>query len=261
MNKKSLLLLTLIILCVNCVPVFGWGAKGHNIIAGIAETHLSRKAKKEVHRLLEGHTMVYFSVWMDEIRSDSTYAYTSTWHYANVDEGQSYATMQKEPNGDVITATILSINQLKNKSLPDSTRAMYLRFLIHLIGDMHCPMHAGRLSDRGGNGFTVKWKGANTNLHSYWDTSVIEDARYWSSIEWSTYIDIAMNKKQRRAIEAGTPLDWFDDTVAYAADIYKNTTVNETLTVPYARKYTPLLEKQFLKAGYRLAGLLNDIFK
>ena len=261
MNKKSSILLACIILCVNCMPIFGWGAKGHHIIAGIAEAHLNKKAKKEVRKLLDGHTMVYFSVWMDEIRSDSAYTYTSTWHYANVDEGETYETMTKEPKGDVITATIMSINQLKDKSLPDSVRSMYLKFLIHLIGDMHCPMHAGRLSDRGGNDFPLTWKGATTNLHSYWDTSVIEDARNWSSLEWSSYIDKTMNKKQRRAIVAGKPLDWFEDTVMYAKDIYDNTKKNATLTQTYARKYTPLIEGQFLKSGYRLAALLNDIFK
>jgi hypothetical protein len=261
MKKKSLLLLTAIILCMNCIPVFGWGFKGHYIIGGIAEAHLTKKAKKEVHKLLGGHSVPYFSTWMDDIRSDTTYNYTSTWHYANVDEGFTYETMTKESKGDVITATILSISQLKNKTLPDSIRSMYLKFLIHLIGDMHCPMHAGRLSDRGGNSFTLQWKGANTNLHSYWDTAVIEDAKSWNSIEWSTYIDVTLTRKQRRAIQVGEPFDWFEDTVAYAKDIYEYTHINDTLTQAYARKYTPLLEDQFLKAGYRLAGLLNVIFK
>ena len=261
MKKKSLILLAGIILCMNCMPVFGWGGKGHYVIAGIAEAHLSRKAKKEVRKLLDGHTMAYYSTWMDELRSDSTYAFSYTWHYANVDEGQTYETMDKEPAGDVVTATILSIEQLKNKSLPDSVRSMYLKFLIHLIGDMHCPMHAGRLSDRGGNSFPVVWKGEKTNLHRYWDSSVLEDARIWSSIEWSTYIDVAMKKKQRLAIQAGKPIDWFIETVDYAKEIYENTSHNEILTTSYAGKYIPLLEDQFLKAGYRLAGLLNEIFK
>ena len=260
MKKKSLILLAGIMLCMNYMPVFGWGAKGHYVIAGIAEAHLDKKAKKQVRKLLDGHTMAYYSTWMDEIRSDTTYAFTNTWHYANVDEGFTYETMKKEPNGDVITATLLSINQLKNKSLPDSVRSMYLKFLIHLIGDMHCPMHAGRLSDRGGNSFPVTWKGTKTNLHSYWDSSVLEDAKIWNSIEWVTHIDIVMTKKQRRTTQAGEPLDWLNETVAYAKEIYENTNRDETLNYVYARKYTPLIEDQFLKAGYRLAGLLNAIF-
>ena len=261
MKKNSIKLITGIMLFIYCIPAFGWGGKGHYVIAGIAEAHLSKKAKREVRKLLDGHTMAYFSTWMDELRSDSTYAFSYTWHYANVDEGQTYETMDKEPAGDVVTATILSIEQLKNKNLPDSVRSMYLKFLIHLLGDMHCPMHAGRLSDRGGNSFPVVWKGEKTNLHRYWDSSVLDDARIWSSIEWSTYIDVVMKKKQQRTIQTGEPLDWFNETVAYAEDIYNNTQHNETLTYLYARKYTPSIEDQFLKAGYRLAGLLNKIFK
>ena len=261
MKRDSILLMSVLMLFMYCVPAFGWGVKGHYVIAGIAETHLSKKAKKEVRKLLDGHSMVYYSTWMDEIRSDSLYAYTSTWHYANVDEGKTYETMQKESKGDVVTATLLSINQIKDKSLPDSVRSMYLKFLIHLIGDMHCPMHAGRATDRGGNDFPVRWKGNVTNLHSYWDSAVLEDARSWNSIEWSSYIDIAMNKKQRMAIQAGSPLDWFLETVAYAKYIYDNTEENQSLTYLDARKYTPLIEDQFLKAGYRLAGLLNELFK
>ena len=261
MKQKVIIMITGILLFVHCIPVFGWGAKGHYIIAGMAETHLSRKAKKEVLKLLDGHTMVYYSTWMDDVRSDPAYAYTNTWHYANVDEGKTYETMNKDPNGDVVTATLFSINQLKDKSLPDSVRSMYLKFLIHLIADMHCPMHAGRLSDRGGNGFPVRWKGADTNLHSYWDGSVIEDAKNWTSIEWTAYMDVAMNRKQRLAIQAGEPLDWFAETVDSATYVYANTRRNETLNQTQARKFTPLLETQFLKASYRLAALLNDIFK
>jgi len=261
MNKKSFTLITIILLCLYCMPVFGWGFKGHYIIAGIAEKHLSKKAKKEVRKLLDGHTLVYYSTWMDDIRSDSTYAFTNTWHYANIDEGYTYETMKKDSNGDVITATELSIARLKDKHLPDSVRSMYLKFLIHLIADMHCPMHAGRLSDRGGNGFPVKWKGADSNLHRIWDVSVIEDAKSWSSIEWTTYIDINMSRKKRLAIQSGKPVDWFEETVVYANEIYKNTRRNASLTQTYATKYTPLLENQFLIAGYRLSGVLNDIFR
>jgi len=243
------------------ISVFGWSSKGHNVIASIAENNLSIKAKKEVRRLLEGRTMVYYSTWMDEIRSNPAFNYTSTWHYANVDEGKTYATMERQKGGDVVTATVKAIENLKNKNLSDSIRAMNLKFLIHLVGDMHCPMHAGRATDRGGNDFAIKWKNAKANLHQLWDDLVVEGARNWNSIEWAAYTDIDMNRKQRLAIEAGEPLDWFNETVVLAKDIYKNTVENETVPQSYVRKYTPVIEDQFLKAGYRLAGLLNSIFK
>jgi hypothetical protein len=263
MNMKKILIVLIsgFMLFVPNIYVFGWSAKGHYVIANVAEAHLSVKAKKEVRKLLEGRTMVYYSTWMDEIRSEPAFAHTAPWHYANVDEGKTYETMERQTGGDVITATTLSIKQLKDKNLPDSVRSMYLKFLIHLIGDMHCPMHAGRSTDRGGNDYPVLWKNTKTNLHRIWDDSLIEEARRWNSIEWATYIDIDMTKKQRSAIEAGEPLDWFMETVELAWDIYKNTPENKEVPRNYVRKYTPVVEEQFLKAGYRLAGLLNSIFK
>jgi len=246
---------------MNNVPAFGWGGKGHNVITSIAEAHLNNKAKKEVRKLLGGRTMVYYSSWMDEIRSDSKYAYMRTWHYANVDKGKTYMSQDKEPDGDVVTATLLSIKQLKNKNLPDSVRSMYLKLLIHLIADMHCPMHAGRATDRGGNDYEITWKKEKTNLHRLWDDLIIDAAKDWNSIEWATYIDISKDNKRRKTIEAGEPLDWFNETVVLAKDIYENTPENQTIPQSYIRKYTPLIEEQFLKAGYRLAGLLNKVFK
>ena len=261
MKRISIVLISEFILLVHCIPVFGWGGKGHEVIANIAEAHLNSRAKKEVRKLLEGHTPVYYSTWMDEIRSESAYAFTRTWHYANVDEGKFYETMERELKGDVVTATLLSIEQLKNKNQSDSVRAKYLKFLIHLVGDMHCPMHAGRATDRGGNDYPVLWKKEKTNLHRLWDDLIVDGAKNWCGIEWAVYIDIDMDKNQRKAIEAGDPLDWFNETVVLARGIYENTPGDQAIPQSYVRKYTPVIEEQFLKAGYRLAGLLNEIFK
>ena len=260
MKKNTIKFVNGFLLFMYCLPVFGWGSRGHEVIANIANVHLSKRAEKEVRKLLDGHTMVYYCIWMDEIRNDSVYAFTRTWHYANVDKGKTYETQDKQPEGDVVTALELSINQLKNKNQPDSVRSMYLKFLIHLVGDIHCPMHAGRAVDRGGNDFSVIWKKEKTNLHRVWDGLLISDAKNWSSIEWAIYIDIVMDKKRQKAIEAGTPLDWFNETVAIADGIYENTKENQEIPQAYTRKYTPVIEEQFLKAGYRLAGLLNEIF-
>lgn len=262
MKKNGIILISAIILFMQGIPAFGWGSKGHEVIASIAEAHLNKRTKKEVRKLLDGHTMVYYATWMDEIRNDPAYAFTRTWHYANVDEGKTYETMDKQPDGDVVTATLLSIKQLKNKNLSDSVRSEYLKYLIHMIGDMHCPMHAGRATDRGGNDYPVVWKKEKTNLHRVWDDLLINEAKKWNTIEWAAYIDVDMNKKQRKAIEAGGPLDWFKESVVVAKDIYDNTPENQEIpTKDYVRKYTPVVEGQFLKAGYRLAGLLNMIFK
>ena len=261
MKKLVITSICCLIILTQHLPAFGWGAKSHIIIARIAETHLSSKAKKEVRKLLDGYSLVYYATWMDDVRTTQSYSYTTTWHYANVDEGKTYDTMDKENNGDVITATLLSIDSLKNRNLNDSIRSIYLKFLIHLIGDMHCPMHAGRATDRGGNNFSFFWNKSKTNLHSFWDGTIVDAARNWTSIEWATYIDRTLNKKQTQAIVSGEPLDWFNETVVLASYVYQNTPENQDLTQNDVKKYTPVIEEQFLKSGYRLAEILNKILK
>ena len=155
-----------IIFSILTLQLSAWGSKGHDIIAEIADRNLTPTAKAEVTRLLNGKTMVYYAVWMDNIRSDSTYDFTSTWHYANVDSGQTYETMPRVETGDVVTATDLSIQKITSRTATDSVKGMYLKFLIHLVADLHCPMHAGRATDRGGNRHSITWFGSQTNLHS-----------------------------------------------------------------------------------------------
>ena len=253
----------ILIFIISSVPstAWSWGGEGHDVIAGIAEAHLSKKAKKQVRKLLEGKTMVYFSSWMDEIRSDSVYQFTKTWHYANVDEGKTYETKTKHPDGDVITATLLSIKMLEDKTQNDSIRSMHLKFLIHMIGDLHCPMHAGRATDLGGNLYPVIFRNQEMNLHRLWDSPIVDATKNWTYSEWCMNLDMKMNKKQKNTIVAGDPLSWFKETVDIASDIYQDSPENGTISPDYVKKYTHVIERQFLYAGHRLAYLLNAIFK
>ena len=69
---------------------FGWGQKGHDVVAYIAECNLTNKAYKNVVKILDGHSLVYYANWMDNASNTPDYRYTKTWHYANVDEGFTY---------------------------------------------------------------------------------------------------------------------------------------------------------------------------
>lgn len=260
MKKIGLLL---IIFSANCVPVLGWGQKGHDVIAYIAEKHLTGRTKRAVSEILEGRSIVYYSSWMDNLRNsprwDGGYDVTKTWHYANVDEGHTYESMRKEQAGDVLTALDRIISGLKSGELCDSLKSDYLKMLVHLIGDMHCPMHAGRLTDRGGNEVRVMWFGTPTDLHSVWDTEMIESARKWSYTEWQRQLD-RYGRKQIKAVTSGIVREWFDETVAAAEFIYENTSAGDDLRYRYIYDFNDLLERQLLYAGYRLAAVLNGIF-
>ena len=259
-----------IIMTLNSIPSFGWGANGHDIVASIAEQNLTKKARKELNKLLGGKSIVYYSSWMDNIQNspywENGYNKTKTWHYANVDKGLTYQTMQKNENGDVVNGLEFLTKQMTDNydNLTDSMRVDYLKMIVHMVGDLHCPMHAGRLSDRGGNGTRVSWFRSETSLHSVWDSKMIDSARKWSYSEWTEQLDRA-DKKYRKEISNGTYEDWFAETVEGAAEIYdyveSSTDRVPELSYQFVYDFSPLLEEQLMNAGYRLAHVLNTIFK
>lgn len=254
---------------LSSISAFGWGPMGHDVVAAIAEQNLTSKARKELDKLLDGRSIVYYSSWMDNIQNSPSwkggYDKTKTWHYANVDKGLTYQTMKKNENGDVVSAlTELTKEMTENyDNLTDSMKVDYIKMIVHMVGDLHCPMHAGRLSDRGGNGFKVRWFGQKTNLHSVWDSKIVESARRWSYSEWRDHLDRG-NKKFNKAAIQGTYEDWFMSTVENAAEIYeyaeRQGKEEPNFSYQYIYDFSPMLEEQLLLGGLRLAHVLNSIF-
>ena len=107
MNRILVSLLSIIML-LSSISTYAWGPKGHDVVAAIAEQNLTAKARKSLDKLLDGKSIVYYSSWMDNIQNspywENGYNKTKTWHYANVDKGETYQTMKKNENGDVVVA-------------------------------------------------------------------------------------------------------------------------------------------------------------
>ncbi len=253
--------LVISLLCLTAVSnVFGWGQKGHDTVAYIAENHLSPEVASKVTALLDGHSLVYYANWLDNASHTPEYAHTKTWHYVNVDENEhTYADSKKEPNGDVVAAINDIVARLKNGGLSPEQEKTDLMMLIHLVGDMHCPMHAGHKCDLGGNTIQVKYFHSNAKLHSVWDTRLVESAHNWSYSEWQYQIDRATHE-QIEAIVAGTPEDWIEETVVLCRQVYFDSPAGVEISFDYVNKYTPVIEQQFLKGGLRLAALLESIY-
>ena len=268
--KRIVISLVCILMLFDPAQAFAWGAKGHDIVAAIAEEHLTPKAKRKIKKLLDGRSIVYYSSWMDNIQNSPYWEYgynkTKTWHYANVDKGHTYQTMTQNESGDVVKGLEFLTKEMTDNydALTDSMRVDYLKMIVHMVGDLHCPMHAGRLSDRGGNGTKVSWFRSETNLHSVWDSKIIDSARKWSYSEWVEQLDRA-DRKYRKEIIKGSYEDWFNETVEGAADIYEyvenSSAIVPELSYQFVYDFSPLLEEQLMNAGYRLAYVLNTIFK
>ena len=159
-----------IFMSVAAISAFGWGQKGHDVTAFIAENHLTPTTRAAVDSLLEGRSMVYWANWLDNASHTPEYAYTKTWHYKNVDEGERYEEAHANPAGDAVTAIKAQIETLTGKDTPLNDSQLALKILVHVMGDLHQPLHMGHATDLGGNRTQVKDFGRDTNLQSVWDS-------------------------------------------------------------------------------------------
>src|SRR5690606_11209822 len=172
----SRLILTALLCSVSFLS-WGWGATGHRVTGYIANKHLNKKARKAIERILNGQSLAIVSTWMDDIRSDSVYDYTSDWHWVTIPDGMTYQQSEKNKNGDLIEAIERLTTALKSKSLSPNQERESLKMLIHLIGDLHQPLHVGGGNDRGGNDIMVTWFRGRSNLHRVWDSEMIDDTK------------------------------------------------------------------------------------
>ena len=236
-----------------------WSQKGHDVVAHIAERHLTPSTQAAVDSLLEGRHLVYWANWLDNASHTPEYAYTKTWHYRNVDEGQTLETAPENPNGDVIKGIRYAVRVLSDSSQTQANRLLALKILVHLVGDMHQPMHMGHLSDRGGNRTKVKYFGRDTNLHSIWDGSLVESAHKWSYSEWADQVD-RLPAGQQVLLLSGNIDDWAKATHDIATEAYKEIPEGYNVSYNDVARWAPVIEDQLLRGGLRLAHILNSIF-
>lgn len=240
---------------------YGWGQKGHDVVAYIAECNLSPEVYQKIVKKLDNHSLVYFANWLDNASYTDQYRYTKTWHYANVDEGYTYDTMKKNEKGDVVTAINNTIAELKSGKLTPEQESARLKILIHLVGDIHCPMHAGHLSDRGGNEVVVKFFNKDIKLHKLWDSELVEAAHKWSYTEWGQQLNRYCTNERKEELAKGEAEDWLNESHKIATEIYKVSPEKGKLYYDYITYYTPIIEKQLLAGGLRLAKILNELYK
>ncbi|MFN3841085.1 MAG: S1/P1 nuclease [Cyclobacteriaceae bacterium] len=244
------------ILLICSLSAFSWGVTGHRVTGYIASKYLNKKAKKALERILEGKSLAMASTWMDEVRSDSTYNYMTDWHWVTIPDGMTYETAEKNPNGDVIQTLERIIGELKSKKLSAQQEREYVKILIHLVGDIHQPLHVGRGDDRGGNDIKVMWFRTDSNLHRVWDSDMIDDTKLsYTELAESLLLPSA-NTVQ--SLQKATVREWATESMAYRKKVYD--TGNKRLGYTYSYLYFDIVRERLLQAGIRLAGVLNEIY-
>ncbi len=251
---KKLLIFVVSVLIVS--ESFGWGATGHRATGLIAERYLNKKAKKKIQQILNGESLAMVSTWMDEIRSDSTYNYTTDWHWTTIPDGARYESVAANPDGKVIMMIEKAIQELKSGKLTAKQEQEYLKFLVHMVGDIHQPLHVGKLGDRGGNDVKVKWFRTDSNLHRVWDSDMIDDTR----LSYTELAD-ALGTPTKTLVtqwQNASVQDWAHESMTYRPQVYAIDDGN--LGYRYSFNYFFIAKTRMLQAGIRLAGILNQIY-
>lgn len=242
---------------------YSWGTTGHRVIAEIAQNNLKPKAKRHLKKIIGDQKLAYWANWPDFIKSDTTGVWKSTdqWHYVNVSPQANFsefnATLKAQKAPNIYTQINILSGQIKDKNTSPQDKEIALRFLVHLVGDAAQPLHLGRLEDLGGNRIKVKFFGDNTNLHSLWDSKLVDFEKY-SYTEFARVLDVK-SKEEIKLIQSGTLEDWLYDSHQAANRIYANSKADANYSYDYNYKFESLMERQLLYGGLRLAKVLNDI--
>lgn len=236
---------------------YRWGKTGHRVVGEVAADYLTRRARRAVDRVLGPESLAIASTWMDEIKSDSAYDHTHDWHWVTIPDGMRYEETEKNPNGDLIRTLERLVAELKAGDLSPGREARHLKMLIHLVGDIHQPLHVGTGEDRGGNEAEVQWFSEPSNLHRVWDSEMIDDSKL-SYTELTRAVNHP-GKAEIRRWQASTVRDWAYESMELREEVY-DLPEERRLGYRYTFENWDLLQRQLLKAGVRLAGVLNDIY-
>lgn len=240
-----------------------WGMLGHRIVGKIADFYLTPNAKAEIKKILGNESLAMSSNWADFIKSDTSFRYLNPWHYVDFEKGITYDEMKAELKNDtsanVYTKTNFLVAELKKKSLSKEKKIMYLRLLVHFIGDIHQPLHVSPIGSEGGNAIKLTWFGQPSNLHRVWDEELIE----YQQLSYTEYV-MAINHTtltQRKKWQQQPLSAWLFESFTISKQLHdeiKDT--NPKFSYSYNFKHVQTLNEQLLKGGVRLAGVLNEIF-
>ena len=272
MNLRSLVC-TVVMAALLPSPALAWGKTGHRVVAAIADTQLSGLARAHVREILGGaESLDEAANWPDEMRSAPGQFWQKTatpWHYVTLN-GIIYDHAPSE--GDALEALTHFRSVLQDPAASLADKQLALRFVVHLVGDLHQPLHVGKCCDKGGNDVKVSWFGKPTNLHAVWDSTIVDE-------EQLSFTEMAAKLERHTSSEDVirwwdiNPRDWISESAQVREQIYAGTPPPSKgkgrkgksqalpeLSYGYVYKFTPVMERRLQQAGVRLAAYLNAIY-
>jgi hypothetical protein len=265
-------------------PALAWWEYGHETIARIAYLEASPATRAEIDRLLRqarlldtptcpARTIEQASIWPDCIKTlGERFSYASPWHYQNVDVCRPFDQVSACRDGNCVSAQIeRNLRLLADRRVPVRERIFALAFVVHLMGDLHQPMHAGDRGDLGGNRVSASYGliAGRTNLHSIWD-GYLADRGISEPPGEARGLLSALSEAEMTAMRTGTVTDWARESWQVAHDFAYATVYPDPCGPPPAerpviseettRRLVPVVRQQVTRGGLRLARLLDEAF-
>lgn len=258
MKIKTLLLAGASLLLSN--HAYAWGQTGHRVTGNIAEQYLSEQAKKHVAALFPNESLAEISTYADEMRSDPSTFWKKTagpWHYVSVPAGKNYHDVGAPEEGDAYTALEAFSKTLKNDKASSDEKRLALHFIVHIIGDLHQPLHAGNGTDRGGNDVKLKFFWQDSNLHRVWDSQMI-DGKELSYTEWTSWLSAKISPAMAAEWNEPDPAVWITESTKLRDDLYPE---SDEIAYDYQHQHLPTVKRRLQQAGVRIAAYLNQLYK
>ena len=267
---KRLTCLVLVLFLTGLMPMraSAWGGEGHRIVALIAEGHLSPKTRQSIETLLGEQTLADVANYADLVRNRRPE--TANFHFVDIPISRNSfdrsEDCQEDPaRGDCVIAAIERYAKEANRSnLTMGRRRFALKFIVHLVGDMHQPLHCADDNDRGGNSVKVSWfgrRGKGINLHSVWDRLIIEEAGL-DEVEFADALEELFTTQQAKDFQKGTLTDWANEAHLLAKKFaYGKLPEDRALGQQYYDATFEVVDMQLYRAGVRLAHVLNKIYE
>lgn len=272
--KKFILMAVCAVIC--CAPAYSWGRVGHSTVAYIAEQNLTPKAKKALKEYLHGNSIVSVAVLNDILKNkmkvdlgqdfDDSPRISALPHTFEVESGSFEPFRGIDDNGRYVKNCIWFIEKYAEdlranaKHMDDSTRFAEITSIVHFVGDMHCPEHIRYNPDDMTIGYyEIKFKKKPLRFHTLWDDMIFTERRNWGFIELAYMMD-HYSKKEIREWTKGDVWDWGKDSAMCSWPVHQ-VKPGDKLDKYYTLENQQLAEMQVVKAGHRLATVLNSIFR
>lgn len=239
-----------------CANTYAFGPQGHKMVADIATRHLTPDAHQQLLKMTQGKGLSSLATWADHIRKQDKWRHTAPWHYINIDDNQTWQTVERSSKGDVITALEHFEAVLKEQTSNQEQRWQALAFYIHFVADIHQPLHVGYAHDKGGNAVNIIFDGKLSNLHRVWDSQLLS---HLSKDEYNQLIN-HIGSSDIQQWQGKSYYEWADESKTLRQQAYQfqaSTSNKAQLSEAYIANNKKVVSMRIQQAGIRLAEKLN----